>query len=105
MMPGKHSAGQVIEETMAHVAKVSLSVGLGFIASIFDDFGSVAVGAFDSVFPSKVPNHFVAFGIVDQSVNVQTHRVHEYCPTCTNYLISGRITICQKTSNTNPEKE
>ena len=76
-MTGKDSAGEVIEGTIAHSAEVSLPVGLGVIVSVFDDFGGVAVRTFDTVFPSKVSNHFVALGIVDQSVNVHSHRVHE----------------------------
>ena len=44
------------------------------------------MGAFDLPFPARVANHFVAFGIVDQSVHVQTHRVHEKCLICMNCL-------------------
>ena len=36
--------------------------------------GYVAVRTFDLVFPMKVSNHFVALGIIEQSVNVQSHR-------------------------------
>jgi len=51
-----------------------LSVGLVVIVSVFDNFGGVTVGAFDFFCPAEVANHFVAFGIIDQSVNVQSHR-------------------------------
>ena len=53
-----------------------MPVGLGGGVSIFDDFGGVAVRTFDLVFPTKVSNHFIALGIVDQSVNVQSHRAN-----------------------------
>ena len=76
-MTRKDGAGEVIEGAVAHSTEVSLPVGLGVIVSVFDDFGGVAVRTFDSFFPSKVPNHFVALGCVDQSVNVQSYRVHE----------------------------
>ena len=32
------------------------------------------VGTFDSFRPAEVANHFVAFGVIDQSVNVESHR-------------------------------
>jgi len=74
MMTSKDRAGEVVEGAIAHATEVSLSVRLGGIVSVFDDFGGVAVRTFDVVFPTKVSNHFVALGIVDQSVNVQSHR-------------------------------
>ena len=67
-MTGKDGAGEVIEGAIAHAAEVSLPVGLGFVVSVFDDFGGVTVGTFDSFFPSKLSHHVVALGIVYQSV-------------------------------------
>ena len=86
MMTGKDGAGEIVEGAIAHSAEVSLPVGLGGVMSAFDDFGGVAVRTFDLVFPTKVSNHFVALGIVDQSVNVQAYRVHEKQRTGTKIL-------------------
>ena len=74
MVSGEDSAGEVVEGAVAHSAEVSLSVRLGFVVSVFDDFGGVAVRTFDFVFPSKVSHHFITLGIINQSVNVQSHR-------------------------------
>ncbi|MCL2710425.1 MAG: hypothetical protein FWE95_06055 [Planctomycetaceae bacterium] len=30
-------------------------------------------GTFDLICPSKLPHHFVTFGVIDQSVNVNSH--------------------------------
>ena len=68
MVTGKDGVCQVIEGTMAHSAEVSLSVGLSFVVSVFDDVGGVAVRTFDFVFPSKVSHHFITLGIIDQSL-------------------------------------
>jgi len=45
--------------------------------SIFDNFGGVAVGTFDSFRPAEVANHFVVFGVIDQAVNVESHCAEE----------------------------
>jgi len=76
MMPSKDGTGQVIEGAVTHATEVALSVGLCFVTSVFDDFGGVAVGTFDTSGPAKLSNHLITFGVVDQSVNVQTHRVN-----------------------------
>ena len=75
MMSGKDRTGQIVEGAVTHSAKVTLAVALCFIRSIFNDFGGVAVRTFDTVCPAKLANHLIAFGVVDQSVNVQSHRV------------------------------
>ena len=74
MMSGKDRSCEVIERAVTHVAEVTLSVGLCFVESVFDDLGGVAVRAFDTFRPTKLANHRVALGIIDQSVNVQSHR-------------------------------
>ena len=74
MMSGKDRSCEVIERAVTHGAEVTLSVGLCFVESVFDDLGGVAVRAFDTFRPTKLANHRVALGIIDQSVNVQSHR-------------------------------
>jgi hypothetical protein len=74
MMSGKDCSGQVVEETVTHFAVVALSFGLCFVMSIFDYLGGVAVGTFNTFRPAKVTNHLVTLGIVDQSMNVYSHR-------------------------------
>ena len=48
MMFGKDGASQVIERAVTHVAVVTLPVGLRLVTPVFDDFGGVAVGTFDT---------------------------------------------------------
>lgn len=73
MMPGEHGSGEVVEGTVAHSAEVALPLRLRVIVSVFGDFGRVAVWAFDAFGPTKTANHLVAFGVVDQSLNVNSH--------------------------------
>ena len=74
MVSGEDCAGEVIEGAVAHSAEVSLPFGWGFVVSVFDDVGGVAVRTFDTFFPTQVSNHFVALGIVDQSLKGDSHR-------------------------------
>jgi len=73
MVSGEHGFGQVIEGSIAHSTEITLSVRLSFIWSIFDDFGGVAMGTLDTFRPTKAANHLVTLGVVNQSVNVQSH--------------------------------
>ena len=47
--------------------------------AVFDDFGSVAMGVFDALGPTKFPHHLIAFGVIDQSLNIQSY------PTCFSF--------------------
>ena len=98
-MTGKDRAGVVVEGAVAHSAEVSLPFGLGGVMSVFDDVGSVAVRTFDLVFPTKGA-HFVALGIIDQSVNFQAYRVHEKQRTGTKLLTSQIGATCEQASIT-----
>ncbi len=72
-MPGEHGSGEVVEGAVAHSAEVSLPLRLGFIGPVFDDLCGVTVRALDAYGPTKLSYHLVAFGVVDQSVNVDSH--------------------------------
>ena len=74
-MTGEHGIRQIIKGTVTFTAKIVLASGLGGIVPVFDNGGGVAVGTVDTFGPAKVSNHLVTFGIVDQSVNVETHLV------------------------------
>ena len=73
MVSGKDRSCQVVEGAVTHFTEVALAGGLCFVASIFDDFGGVAVGTFDPLRPAQVANHLITFGVIDQSVNVNSH--------------------------------
>ncbi len=73
MMTGRHRVGQIIERPATIAANIVLTVGLFRIMSVFDGVVRVAMGAFDSFGPTKLLNHLIAFGVVDQSVNVNSH--------------------------------
>ena len=72
MVSGEHGAGQVVKGSVAHSTDVSLSIRLCFVASVFGNFGGMATGTFDAFGPTKLPNHFVTLGVVDQSLNVES---------------------------------
>lgn len=73
MMACEHGFRQVVERFSTTTAKVMLTVGLDDIVSVFDDVIRMAMGALGSFGPAELPYHLVAFGVVDQSVNVQSH--------------------------------
>jgi hypothetical protein len=73
MVSGEHGFGQVIKGSAAFPTKVMLAIGLDGIASIFDNVSRVAMGALDAFGPPELPYHLVASGVVDQSVNVESH--------------------------------
>jgi hypothetical protein len=70
---GEHGFSQVIEGSVAHSTEITLSIRLSFIWSIFDDFGGVTMRALNALGPTKAANHLVTLGVIDQSVNVQSH--------------------------------
>ena len=72
-MSREHGSGEVVEGSVAHSAEISLPLRLCFIVSISGDFGGVAVRALDAFGPTKLSNHLVALGVVDQSLNVGSH--------------------------------
>jgi hypothetical protein len=72
-MSCKRRSCQIIEGPVTHSATIPLSMMLDVIVSIFNDFGGVAMGTFDVFGPTKLANHLVTLGVVDQSVNVKSH--------------------------------
>jgi hypothetical protein len=74
MRSRKDRPGKVIEGTVARSTEVSLSMWMGFIMPIFDDFVGVAMGTSDTISPAKLANHVVALLLINQSVNVNLHR-------------------------------
>jgi hypothetical protein len=73
VVPGEYGLRQIVECLIAHSTEVSLTFRLGFIVSVFGDLRRMAMGTFDTFGPTKAAYHFVTFGIVDQSLNVQSH--------------------------------
>lgn len=68
--------GQVIESFVAGFALVSTPVLLRVISAFADDSLAVAVRAGGAVGPAEVSNGLVAFGIVNQGLNVDHARVY-----------------------------
>lgn len=62
--------GQVIESFLAGFALVTTSVFLRVISAFADHSWAVAVRACGAVGPAEVSNGLVAFGVVDQGLNV-----------------------------------
>lgn len=62
--------GQVIESFMARAALISTTVWLGVISAFADDPVGVAGWAGSAVRPAEFSHGLVAFGVVDQGLNV-----------------------------------
>jgi len=90
VMPGKHGFGQVVKRPATFPAKVMLAIGLDDIASVFDNVSGMAMGTFDAFGPAELSYHLVALGVVDLSVNVQSHPA---------FLCNFRLTILCKLPN------
>jgi hypothetical protein len=67
MMSSQDSAGQVIEPRSAVLTPVSLSMPLGLIMTMADHGGTGTGSAPNPFRPSTVPDQLIAFGIIDQS--------------------------------------
>jgi hypothetical protein len=66
----KDRVGQVIESFLAGFALVSTAVFLGVVSAFADDSWAVAVRAGGAVGPTEVSNGLVAFGVVNQGLDV-----------------------------------
>src|SRR5271155_3248582 len=74
MMAGQNSAGQVVKARVAVLAPVALTMPLGVIMAVADDRRSTTGRATDAVRPPMLPDQFVAFGVVDQSRQINQRR-------------------------------
>jgi hypothetical protein len=73
MMSGEHGVGQVVERSAALSTEIMLAIRLDGIMSVFDNVSIVAMGTFDAFRPTKLSHHLVTSGVIDQSVNVESH--------------------------------
>jgi len=73
MMTGKDRAGQIVERAVTHLAGIALTVRLSLVMPVFNHLGGVTVWTFNAFRPAEVPNHSIALGIINQSVNVHSH--------------------------------
>ncbi|KJB90574.1 hypothetical protein N826_38960 [Skermanella aerolata KACC 11604] len=67
MMSSQDGAGQVIEPRPAVLTPITLSVPLGLIMTMADHGGTGTGRAASAFRPSTVPDQLIAFGIIDQS--------------------------------------
>ena len=74
-MSCKDRVGQVIKSFMARAALVTTTVWLGIISAFTDDPFGVTGWAGGAIRPAKFSNGLVAFGIVDQGLNIDHARV------------------------------
>jgi hypothetical protein len=69
-MPCEDGVGQVIESFLAGFALVSTAVFLRVVSAFADDSWAVAVRAGGAVGPAEVSNGLVAFGVVNQGLDL-----------------------------------
>jgi len=74
-MADQYGVGQVAKRSVIPATEVMLAIRLDGSVSVFGDVGCIAVRAFDVFRPSKLVYHLITFGIIDQSVNVESHSV------------------------------
>ena len=74
-MSCENRVGQVIESFVARAALVTTTVWLGVISAFTDDPFGVTGWAGGAGGPAKFSHGLVAFGIVDQGLNVDHARV------------------------------
>ena len=70
--------GQVIESFLAGFALVTTSVFLRVISAFADHSWAVAVRAGGAVGPAEVSNGLVAFGVVNQGLDLDHARVYGF---------------------------
>src|SRR6476659_8868046 len=66
MMPGQHSAGEIIKATRTGLAPIPLPVRLRVVAAVAHHGGTAATGAAHALRPAMLPHQGEALGIVDQ---------------------------------------
>jgi hypothetical protein len=74
MMSSQDGAGQVIEPRSAVLTPVSLSMPLGLVMTMADHRGTGTGRTPNPFRPSTVPDQLIAFGIIDQSGQIDHRR-------------------------------
>ncbi len=73
MVSRENGFGQIAECFAAIATKVMLTIGLNGVVSVFDDVIVMAMRTFNPFGPAEASHHLVAFGVIDQSVNIESH--------------------------------
>jgi hypothetical protein len=73
MMSRKDGARKIIKATIAVAATISLATNLGRVVAILDDLVTRTMRAANALWPSQLTHHFIAFRIVDQPSNSNSH--------------------------------
>ena len=70
MMSGEAGAAQVVKPLAAVPALVTLAIGLGVVPTVLDDRIRGAVRTDHTLRPSHLPDGLVAFGVVEEVLDV-----------------------------------
>jgi hypothetical protein len=104
MMSSQDGAGQVIEPRSSVLTPVSLSVPLSLIMTMADHGGTGTGRAANAFRPSTVPDQLIAFGIIDQSSQIDhlrrshgRYRLMDDARHRTSQKPSGKDMICYRT--------
>jgi hypothetical protein len=104
VMSSQDGAGQVIEPRSAVLTLVPLSVPLGLIMTMADHGGTGTGRAANAFRPSTVPDQLIAFGIIDQSSQIDHlrrshgwYRLMDDARHRTSQKPSGKDMICYRT--------
>lgn len=69
-MVGKDRVRQIVEASLARLAQVALTLGLGIVSPLFDDGRAITAGTPHTVWPTQATNRLKTFGVVDERLNV-----------------------------------
>ena len=66
MMPGKDRVRQIVKTSLAGLAQVALTLGLGVVASLLSDLKTLTTWTTDAVWPAEGADGLKTFGIVNE---------------------------------------
>jgi hypothetical protein len=69
----ENSIGKIIETTITITATIPLAANFARVVAILDDLTACAMRAANSLRPSQLTHHFIAFRIIDQPSNRNSH--------------------------------
>jgi hypothetical protein len=70
MMPSENRAGQIVKTLPAVLALVPTTLGLGIVSTLLGDLLGPALGTGHSVRPPHFADGSIAFGLIDQILEV-----------------------------------
>jgi hypothetical protein len=70
MMPGKDGVSQIVEALATALAEITLTLGLGVVATVLGHLNVLTSWTTDAVWPTQGTEGLKAFSVVDERLNV-----------------------------------